>query len=180
MTSNTTSITQRISLARRSAEAEAHRAALRPLFLSHPAVAEALRALPAPVRKFANVSASDYTNAVFIGLSLHGLRSLRDTRLTRVLERFADHSWHATTHDYTFGDQPNRDYEFERKVPVALPASNAHVRWLKARDSHVPNTFTLNVRVNAYVKSDSPLCRVVVTGVTEKVVREEVKEIVCA
>jgi hypothetical protein len=174
------SITQRISIARRSAEAEAHRAALRPLFLSHPAVAEALRALPASVRKHANVSASDYTNAVFISLSLHSLRSLRDTRLTRVLERFADHSWHATTHDYTFGDQPNRDYEFERKVPVSLPANNAHVRWLTRHGHHVPCTFTLNVRVNAYVKSDSPLCRVVVTGVTERVIREETKEIVCA
>jgi hypothetical protein len=175
-----TSTTQRIAQARYKAQVEAHRAALRPLFLSHPAVAEALRALPASVRKLANVASSEYTNAVFISVTLHGLRSLRDTRLTRVLERFADHSWHAATHDYTFGDQPNRDYEFERLVPVALPASNAHVRWLDKHEHHVPSTFTLNVRVNAYVKSDSPLCRVVVTGVTEKVVREETKEIVCA
>jgi len=36
------------------------------------------------------------------------------------------------------------------------------------------------VTVFAYVKSDSPLCRVVVTGVTERMVREETKEIVCA
>jgi len=175
-----TSTTQRIAQARYKAQVEAHRAALRPLFLSHPAVAEALRALPASVRKYATVGASDYTNAVFITVLLSDLRSLRDTRLTRVLERFADHSWRATTRDYTFGDQPNRDYEFERRVPVALPANNAHVRWLDKHEHHVTNTFVLYVRVNAYVKSDSPLCRVVVTGVTEKVVREEVKEIVCA
>jgi hypothetical protein len=176
----TTSITQRIAQARYKSQVEAHRAALRPFFLSHPAVAEALRSLPAPVRKLANVASSEYTNAVFISVTLYGLRSLRDARLTRVLERFSDISWHATTRDYTFGDQPNRDYEFERLVPVALPASNAHVRWLDKHEHHVPISFSLYIRVNAYVKSDSPTCRVVVTGVTERVVREEVKEIVCA
>ena len=44
----------------------------------------------------------------------------------------------------------------------------------------VAGNFELNVTVYSYVKSDSPLCRVVVTGTTERIVREETKQIVCA
>ena len=43
-----------------------------------------------------------------------------------------------------------------------------------------PLTFELSVYVFAYVKADSAACRIVVTGVEEKVVRTEIKEIVCA
>jgi hypothetical protein len=47
-------------------------------------------------------------------------------------------------------------------------------------DPTTPSELKIIVAVYAYVKSDSPLCRVVVTGVTERVIREEKKEIVCA
>lgn len=40
--------------------------------------------------------------------------------------------------------------------------------------------FIVSVQVMAYVKYDSPLCRIVTTGYTEEVVRKEVKQIVCA
>jgi hypothetical protein len=44
----------------------------------------------------------------------------------------------------------------------------------------VPTEMRINVSIYAYVKADSPTCRVVVTGVKERVIREETKEIVCA
>lgn len=42
------------------------------------------------------------------------------------------------------------------------------------------NDLRVQVKVFAYVKSDSPLCRVVVTGMKEEVVRTAIKQIVCA
>lgn len=138
-----------------------------------------------------------HAETVRIGVSLRDLDSFKDARLLKVLEAFvggADGSaaaeWEASTADYTF-TMPNRDYSFTRRLSLADPTrlppglrkalARAHdtLSTLNPWDPSTPKELKIIVNVYAYVKSDSPLCRVVVTGVTERVVREEKKEIVC-
>lgn len=111
--------------------------------------------LPPSLRKAAYVQADWCDATLRISVSLRNLDSFKDKKLTRLLEKFAD--WQSSTQDWTF-EQPNRDFFFEQQTP-----------------------FGIRVRfgIYAYVKSDSPLCRVVVKGVTTKVVEEEIREIVC-
>lgn len=138
-----------------------------------------------------------HAETVRIGVSLRDLESFKDERLLKVLEAFvggADGSaaaeWEASTADYAF-TMPNRDYSFIRRLSLADPTrlppglrkalARAHdaLSALNPWDPSTPKELKIIVNVYAYVKSDSPLCRVVVTGVTERVVREEKKEIVC-
>jgi hypothetical protein len=138
-----------------------------------------------------------HAETVRIGVSLRDLESFKDPRLLKVLEAFvgtagADGTeWEASTANYAF-TMPNRDYAFERRLSLADPTrlppglrkalARAHdaLSALSHWDPTTPSELKIIVNVYAYVKSDSPLCRVVVTGVTERVVREEKKEIVCA
>jgi hypothetical protein len=138
-----------------------------------------------------------HAETVRIGVSLRDLESFKDARLLKVLEAFIgagsgsdEAEWESSTADYAF-TMPNRDYSFERKLSLADPTrlppglrkalSRAHdtLVTLNHWDPTTPSELKIIVNVYAYVKSDSPLCRVVVTGVTERVVREEKKEIVC-
>jgi hypothetical protein len=91
---------------------------------------------------------------------MYDLDSFKDKQLTNILERFLD--WKTTTNEFTSG-LPNKDFRFDKKC----------------HDAKVGD-FEISVAVYAYVKSDSPLCRIVVTGVTEEIVRRETKQIVCA
>jgi hypothetical protein len=140
-----------------------------------------------------------HAETVRIGVSLRDLDSFKDPRLMKVLEAFvgdgsgaADGAeWESSTADYAYA-MPNRDYSFTRRLSLADPTrlppglrkalSRAHdtLSALTPWDASTPKELKIIVNVYAYVKSDSPLCRVVVTGVTERVVREEKKEIVCA
>jgi hypothetical protein len=138
----------------------AKRLALKPLILKHPEVKAAFNLLPAKVRKDAALALSSYGNTVFISLTMYELDSFKDKKLVSILERFLD--WKATTNEYTSG-LPNKDFRFDKMC----------------RDDKVGD-FEISVAVYAYVKSDSPLCRIVVTGVTEEIVRKETKQIVCA
>ena len=97
-----------------------------------------------------------WNDTLRLSLSLHDLDSFKDRKLTRLLEKFAD--WEASTSDFTYGN-PNRDYYFTFKHPRGL---------------------TFKVAIYAYVKSDSPTCKVVVRGITQRVIEEEIREIVCA
>jgi hypothetical protein len=139
-----------------------------------------------------------HAGTVRIGVSLRDLDSFKDPRLMKVLEAFvgdgsgaADGAeWESSTADYAYA-MPNRDYSFTRRLSLADPTrlppglrkalSRAHdtLSALTHWDTSTPKELTIIVAIYAYVKSDSPLCRVVVTGVTERVVREEKKEIVC-
>jgi hypothetical protein len=184
-------------------------AALAPHMLTHPEVRKAYAALtralakayavPAPADGgFVSVSAiqpwldvDQHAETVRIGVSLRDLDSFKDARLLKVLEAFIGAEWESSTADYAF-TMPNRDYSFTRKLSLADPTrlppglrkalSRAHdtLVTLNHWDPATPSELKIIVNVYAYVKSDSPLCRVVVTGVTERVVREEKKEIVCA
>ena len=151
---------KQVATAKANAIEVAKRMALKPLLLKHPEVKAAFNLLPAKVRKDASLSLSTYGNSVFISLMMHDLDSFKDKKLTSILERFLD--WKTTTNEFTSG-LPNKDFRFDKIC----------------HDDKVGD-FEINVGVYAYVKSDSPLCRIVVTGVTEEVVRKETKQIVCA
>lgn len=146
--------------ARASAIEAAKRAALRPALLKNPEVKAAFNMLPAPLRNVASLSLSTFGNVVMISVSMYDLDSFKDKKLTKVLEKFID--WKITTSEYTHST-PNKDFRFDK-----------HFHDAKAGD------FEISVGIYAYVKSDSPLCRIVTTGFTEEVVRKETKQIVCA
>lgn len=110
---------------------------------------------PPAHRRNIQVYGDVWNDTLRLALSLHDLDSFKDKKLTRLLEKFAD--WEASTSDSTY-DQPNRDFHFNHKHPSGL---------------------TFRIAIYAYVKSDSPLCRVVVTGTRSRVVEEEIREIVC-
>ena len=151
---------KQVAEATRQTRAEAKRMALKATLLKQPAVKEAFDLIPLNLRKNATVALSSFTNTVFINVSLIDLDSFKDRKFTSLLERFID--WETTTQDYTYG-APNRDVRFEKTCV----------------DDKV-GAFSVHVQVMAYVKYDSPLCRIVTTGFTEEVVRKEVKQIVCA
>ena len=111
--------------------------------------------IPPKLRRDVYISAQAFDYTVRLSLPMRDLDGFKDKRLVTLLEKFAD--WSAETRDYTY-DAPNRDYHFERKYPQG---------------------FSVKFSVYAYVKSDSPTCRIVVKGVTTKVVEEEIREIVC-
>lgn len=135
----------------------AKKIAARVALLKHPAVKAAFESFPRRQRKDVNMALSTYGDCVYMNLSLRELDSFKVSKLAFLLERFMGSEWTARVNEYT-DSTPNKDFHFERQM----------------------DEFTLNVAIYAYVKSDSPLCRVVVTGVTERMVREETKEIVCA
>jgi hypothetical protein len=144
--------------ATRAARIEAKRTLARTALMKNPEVKAAFEALPLNLRKDATLSIG--YSSVYITLNMYDLTSFKDKRLTNVLERFID--WPTRVNEYTSG-APNKDFVFEKRMtdPVA-------------------GYFELSVTVYSYVKSDSPLCRVVVTGTTERIVREETKQIICA
>ena len=146
--------------ARTKAIEEAKRMALKPALLKNPEVRAAFNKMPVDLRKYTALTLSSHGNIVMISLSLYDLDSFKDKKLTKVLEKFLD--WETTTSDYTY-NLPNKDIRFD-----------------KSFNDPKAGKFEISVAVYAYVKSDSPLCRIVVTGVTEEVVRKETKQIVCA
>lgn len=111
---------------------------------------------PPSLRKQVYVSADTFDTTLRMVVSIYELASFKDKKLTRLLEKFAD--WESSTQDYTH-TQPNRDFFFTQQTPFGV---------------------RIRVGIYAYVKTDSPLCRVVVKGVTTRVVEEEIREIVCA
>ena len=153
-----TAFSKQIARATRIARTEAKRLAARVALLKHPAVKAAFEAFPPVMRKDINVSLSAYGDSVFMNTTLRGLDSFKSPKLTKVLEKFMGDEWTARVNEYTNDLSPNKDFHFEQRV----------------------GKFTIAVSLYAYVKSDSPLCRVVVTGMTERMVREEIREIVCA
>jgi len=149
--------TKQITRVTRTARATAKQLSARVALLKHPAVRAAFEAFPLSQRKDVDLSLSTYGDSVYINTTMRNLESFKVPKLTCLLERFMGDEWTARVNEYA-NDTPNKDFRFERQV----------------------DGFTIYVCIYAYVKSDSPLCRVVVTGVTERVVREEVKQIVCA
>ena len=155
--------TKQVARVTRTARATAKQLSARVALLKHPAVRAAFEAFPPAMRKDVDLSLSTYGDSVYMNTTMRNLESFKVPKLTCLLERFMGDEWKARVNEYT-NDTPNKDFHFERRVDGCRMACV---------------DFTLNVTIFAYVKSDSPLCRVVVTGVTERMVREETKEIVC-
>ena len=179
---------RQLSRAKRSTAAQQHARALRALLVAHPAVKDAFQALPAAARAEAWLTPAEYDENIAIGVSLRDLPSFKAPVLERTLAPFLSPEWEARTQDSTYM-QPNRDFHFTRTIRLDPDSALARTierhpsaRWLETHGAshHIPTRLVLTVAVYAYVKPDSPTCRVVVKGVIERVVREEVKEIVCA
>jgi hypothetical protein len=151
---------KQVATAARQARDEAKRMAAKATLLKHHAVKEAFDLIPLNLRNRSTVSLSCFSPSVFINVVMYDLNSFKDKKFTNILERFID--WETTTNDYTMY-APNRDVRFDKK-----------------EFDHKVGSFTISVQVMAYVKEDSPLCRIVTTGFTEEVVRKEIKQIVCA
>ena len=170
--------------ARQSAIANAHRAALRIRVVEAPQVQAIMALFPRSLRKNVRIDCSDYSNTVTFSLYLRDLDSLKDKRLMRALDAFvSDPGWGTSSTDYT-NDTPNRDYRFNKKMSIPMPA-NEHARWLEKHSYfwHEDKTVLpveINIFISAYVKPDSDSCRIEVVDRVEKVVIEEVKRIVCA
>jgi hypothetical protein len=152
---------KQIAQAKAIVREDAKRALARTKLLNNPAVKEAFEMIPLNLRSKAYISMSSFSNMVFISIHMDGLNSFKDKRFTNVLERFLD--WKTTTSEYTHSDAPNKDVRFDKDF-----------------DDATMGRCTVSVTVMAYVKSDSPLCRIVTTGFKEEVVRTEIKQIVCA
>jgi hypothetical protein len=120
-----------------------------------PDIKQVYEMFPPSLRQRVLVSADVWGSILRMSMSLRDLDSFKDKKLTRLLEKFAD--WDAATSDSTY-DKPNRDFYFTHKHPSGL---------------------TFRIAIYAYVKSDSPTCRIVVTGTRQRVVEEEIREIVC-
>ena len=163
--------TKQVARVTRTARATAKQLSARVALLKHPAVRAAFEAFPPVIRKDVDISLSTYGDSVYMNTTMRNLESFKVPKLTCLLERFMGDEWRARVSEYP-NDTPNKDFHFERQVDGCIPCTSTAVS--------VCGGFTLNVSIFAYVKSDSPLCRVVVTGVTERMVREETKEIVCA
>lgn len=177
---------RRLAQAKHSASAQRHARVLRALLIQHPAIKDTFNQLPPAVRADAWLGSSDYDASVSIGVTLRDLPGFKAPVLQRAIEPFLSTEWRASTQDYTY-DAPNRDFKFTQSFPLPqslLDAVERHpsARWLRANDNEymIPRSLSISVNIYAYVKADSPTCRVVVTGVKEEVVRTEVKEIVCA
>jgi hypothetical protein len=148
--------TKQAAQAARNLRAEIKRMTAKASLIKHPAVKAAFESFPLNMRRSVGMSVASYSSTVYISTTVRGLDSFKDAKLTRLLEKFLD--WETQVNDYTGSDTPNKDFAFTKKL----------------------EGMEIRVCIYAYVKSDSPLCRIVVTGVTERVVREEVKQIVCA
>lgn len=151
---------KQVAKAARHARDEAKRMALKATLLKHHAVKEAFDMIPLNLRKDTHIVLSGFSNTVMINVYMYDLNSFKDKKLTNTLERFLD--WETSSTDYTYST-PNKDVRFDKEF----------------HDDKV-GKFTITVTVLAYVKLDSPLCRIVTTGYTEEVVRKEIKQIVCA
>lgn len=152
---------KQIAKAARQTREEAKRLTAKAHILKHHEVKAAFDLIPLNLRKDAAVALSCFSNSVFINVPLLDLDSFKDKKFTNLLERFID--WETTTNDYAYSSTPNKDVRFDKY----------------AYDERV-GRFTISVQIMAYVKADSPLCRIVTTGFTEEVVRKEIKQIVCA
>lgn len=183
-------------------------ATLAPHLAAHPQVRRAYTALTRAMPKGSGrtpwLDISSTAQTVTIGLSLENLESFKDALLLDALAPFVEGTdgagtpvWRAESRDYTY-NAPNRDYLFTQSLAlwegdgtsvaaISLPVGlqRAYARAYSVLEDMgaawaLPKTFDLRVGIYAYVKTDSPLCRVVVKGIEEKIVREEIKEIVCA
>ncbi len=150
--------TQRTTHARNELKREIDKQKQRLNALKHPLVKETWEMFPLKERRNVSLALSSFSDTVHFSLHLQKLESFKDKRLVKILESFATPAWKAFTNDWTGGEEPNRDYRFDRVTPYG---------------------FNICVMLFTYVKSDSPTCRIVIKEIKEEVVRKEERVIVC-
>jgi hypothetical protein len=147
---------QQVKISRESLIDQANRLRHLASKMRSPEIKQAWDLFPLNLRKEILIFPDTYDNGVCLSLYLNDLDGFKDPRLLKVLEKFADGSWEANTVDWT-GNNPNRVFKFKRGYVG----------------------FTVHIRIDSTVRSDSPTCKVVVKEVRTRVVTEEIKEIVC-
>ena len=163
-------------IAARGAAIEAARALIRPTLLRQPVLARVFNQLPPAIRAEARISLSGAYDTVFISVFIRDLDSFKDARLVNVLAKFAD--WQGQSTDYTSSTQPNRDYNFNRDFTWEHDTRSIAYKKLMKEAHHVPSTFGICVCIYAYVKEDSPTCKIV-TKEHEETVKKVERFIVC-
>jgi len=151
---------------------------VRPTLLRQPAVAQVFHTLPPRLRTSASVRLASFSDTVFISCLLSNLDGFKDSRLTTLLERFADEGWKANSSDFAGGDTPNRDFQFTRRFTWDHDTRAVAYKKLVKEGLTIPKTFEITVTISAWVKEDSPTCRIV-TKEREEVVTKVDRFIVC-
>jgi hypothetical protein len=197
---------QRIKEDRLTNATNRHMHALRGDNLYHPELKRTYDAIPAAYKRerkwcsktndyvgpnqYIYIDASMYESRVGIAVSLYDLKDIKtDKRLTSLLATFLTPEWTAQpTTDCTWSEQSRgRVFSFYREVsPHRVQPTHPSVKWLRKNertwdlDEYLKKPLRIEVRINAYVKSDNETCRIEVVEVKEEVVRTEVKRLVCA
>lgn len=151
---------------------------IKPTLLRQPIVATIFNWLPPRVRSAASVRIAHFSDVVFISIALSDLDSFKDAKLTSLLAKFTDDGWRASTSDYAGADVPNRDFSFTHKFTWHHDPRAIAYKKLVKENATIPQTFDITVCISAWVKSDSPTCRIVTKEREETVTKVE-KFIVC-
>lgn len=151
---------------------------IKPTLLRQPIVAMIFNSLPPRVRSAASVRIAHFSDVVFISMALDSLESFKDPKLTSLLAKFTDDGWRASSSDYAGADVPNRDFSFTRRFAWEHDTRAIAYKKLIKEDATIPQTFEITVCISAWVKQDSPTCRIV-TKEREETVKKVEKFIVC-
>jgi hypothetical protein len=151
---------------------------IKPTLLRQPVVARVFNSLPPRLRARALLRLASFGDCVYISVGLYDLESFRDTRLITLLDKFAGDGWKAGSSDWAEAAVPNRDYTFAHKFTWEHDTRAIAYKKLAKENQYIPQTFEINITISAWVKEDSPTCRIV-TKEFEEVVKHVEKFIVC-
>jgi hypothetical protein len=151
---------------------------IKPTLLRQPAVSQVFHQLPPKLRSGAQVRLATFSDTVFISIILSGIDGFKDSKLIALLDRFMEPGWKAHTDDYAGGEVPNRDYRFTRRFTWEHDTRAVAYKKLIKEGLNIPQTFEIIVNISAWVKSDSPTCRIV-TKEREEVTKRVERFIVC-
>lgn len=157
-------MTHPFTAARLEARRNIAKAKARIQLLSRPEVKSIYLAFPKALRSEVTVTVAAFDDVVSMYVQLRDLDSFKDDRLLQVLDAFSSEEWKGHNNDYTYGGLPNRDFHFRRNFG----------------ERYMDGSLSITVTVAAYVKCDSPLCRIVHRGFREEVKQVPITEIVCA
>lgn len=151
---------------------------IKPTLLRQPPVAAVFHTLPPKLRASTQVRLATFSDTVFISALLSNLDGFKDSKLLSLLDRFMDPGWKATSDDWAGGDTPNRDYKFTRRFTWEHDTRAVAYKKLIKEGLPIPQTFEITVTISAWVKEDSPTCRIV-TKEREEVTKRVERFIVC-
>ena len=151
---------------------------IKPTLLRQPVVARIFNALPPRLRSSAHVRIASFSDQVFVSVSICGLKSFKDERLTALLDKFLEPGWKVSMDDWAGGDAPNRDYKFTRRFTWEHDERAIAYKKLIKEGMPIPQTFEITVTISAWVTEDSATCRII-TKEREETVKKIDRFIVC-